>query len=88
MIRPLILLLALGSTPVLAATAPKTYQVTGNVVEVTDNKIVVQKGNEKWDLARDAQTKLSGQTPKVGDKVTIQYVMEAQTVQTKAPASK
>lgn len=26
-----------------------SYQVTGPVLEVTDTKIVVQKGNEKWE---------------------------------------
>ena len=42
-----------------AATA-KTYQVTGPVLEVTADKITVQKGNDRWEIARDAGTKVMG----------------------------
>ena len=45
--------LALGG---LAFAGPKTYQVTGPILEVTDASIVVQKGDEKWEVARDAKT--------------------------------
>ncbi len=59
----------------LAAPA-RAYQVTGPVLEVTDTKIVVQKDTEKWELARTADTKVTGDL-KVGSKVTIQYTMTA-----------
>lgn len=36
------------------------YQVTGPVLEVRDDAIVVQKGNEKWEIARDKATGISG----------------------------
>jgi len=37
------------------ASSAFAYQVTGPVLEVTDSKIVVQKGDEKWELERDAR---------------------------------
>ncbi len=72
--------LSLGSTGLIAADS---YQVTGPVLELTDTKIVVQKGKEKWEVARTADTKVTGDL-KVGSKVTIQYTMTAKTVEVKA----
>ena len=67
----------------LAQAAPtKTYQVTGPVLEVTADKIVVEKGKEKWELARTADTKVTGDL-KVGAKVTIEYTMTATTIEAK-----
>ena len=43
-----------------AATSVWAYQVTGPVLEVTDTKIVVQKGKDKWELARTPGTKVVG----------------------------
>ena len=84
-----VLLVAFVAVP--AFSAVKTYQVTGPVLEVTADKIVVQKGNDKWELAREAATKVTGDL-KVGSKVTIEYRMIAATVEvkaeTKAPAKK
>ena len=40
------------------AAGPKSYQVTGPVLEVKDDLIVVQKGSDKWELARDKDTKV------------------------------
>ncbi len=62
---------------------PKTYQVTGPVLEVTDTSVTVQKGDDKWELARDASTKITGEL-KVGAKVTIEYTMSAVNVEVKA----
>ena len=59
------------------------YQVTGPVVEVTDAKIVIQKDDGKWEIARSAATKVTG-TPKVGDKVTVEYKMIAAAIEVKA----
>ena len=58
------------------AAAPKSYQVTGPVLEITDDLIVVQKGKDKWELAKNAETKVTGDL-KVGAKVTIDYKMTA-----------
>jgi hypothetical protein len=66
----------------LAASSAWAYQVTGPVLEVTDSKIVVQKGSEKWELARTPDTKVSGDL-KVGSKVTIEYSMTAKSVEVK-----
>jgi len=74
----LAILLAL---PVLAAP-PKTYQVTGPVIELTADMIVVMKGKDRWEIARDASTKVTGDL-KVGAKVTIEYRMTAATVDVK-----
>jgi hypothetical protein len=72
--------LSLGASSLFAADA---YQVTGPVLELTDTKIVVQKGKEKWEVARSADTKVTGDL-KVGAKVTIEYTMTAKTVEVKA----
>ena len=70
------------ATSVAFAAAPKTYQVTGPVLELTDDLIVVQKGKEKWEIARGKDTKVTGEL-KVGSKVTIEYRMSAATVEVK-----
>jgi hypothetical protein len=82
--RSLVLLAALGVfVPATAqARQPKKYQVTGKVLEVSDDLIVVQKDDEKWEIGRDKSTKVEGQL-KVGAKVTIQYTMSAATVEAK-----
>ena len=43
-----------------AARQPKAYQVTGEIVEVGDNLIVVMKGKEKFEIARTPETKVTG----------------------------
>jgi len=73
------MLLAFSSA--LAADA-KTYQVTGPVLEVTPTTITVQKGDEKWQIARTKETKVTGDL-KVGSKVTIQYRMIGVSVEVK-----
>ena len=64
-----------------------TYQVTGPVLEVSNDSITVQKGGEKWVVARDKDTKVTGDL-KVGSKVTIQYTMKATTVEVKGEEAK
>lgn len=64
------------------AAAVRTYQVTGPVLEVNDDTIVVQKGKEKWEIARSKDTKVTGEL-KVGAKVTIEYRMTATAVDVK-----
>jgi len=65
----------------------KDYQVTGPVVDVKDNGIVVKKGNENWEIARDKDTKATGE-PKKGDRVTVKYKMIATNIETKETKSK
>ena len=64
------------------AAGPKTYQVTGPVLEIKTDVIIVQKGKDKWEISRDAATKVIGDL-KVGSKVTIEYTMKAVTVEVK-----
>ena len=71
----------------LYAAAVKTYQVTGPVLEVTNDMIVVHKGQDRWEIARDAATKVTGDL-KVGAKVTIEYRMTATSVEVKPEAAK
>ncbi len=67
------------------AAAPKTYQVTGPVLELADDMIIVEKGKDKWQIARDKDTKITGDLKK-GAKVEIQYRMIATSIEVKAPA--
>jgi hypothetical protein len=77
----LALFVILALTP-SASAATKTYQVTGPVLEVRPDAIVVQKGSDKWEIARDANTKVPADL-KVGSKVTITYRMVAADVEVK-----
>ena len=47
----------------------------------------VQKGKEKWEIARDKDTKIVGDL-KVGSKVTIHYKMKATSVEVKEEKKK
>ena len=74
-------------TTAAGAASLKTYQVTGPVLEVGDDYVVVQKGNDKWQLGRDKDTKVTGDL-KVGSKVTIQYIMKAAEIDVKEAPKK
>jgi hypothetical protein len=78
------LLFAAGS---LQGADAKTYQVTGPVLEVTPTTITVQKGNDRWELARNSGTKIKGDL-KVGARVTIYYTMTAAEVEVKPAKAK
>ena len=73
--------LALSSAAFAGST--KDYQVTGPVSEVSDTMITVEKGKEKWEIARDSNTKTGGDVKK-GDKVTVHYTMTATNIEAKA----
>ncbi len=62
----------------------KDYQVTGPVVDVKDDVIIVKKGTENWEIARDKNTKTSGEMKK-GDRVMIKYKMTATSIEGKEP---
>jgi len=73
----------LFAATVAFAAGPKTYQVTGPVLEIKGDVIVVEKsGTEKWEVTRDAATKVAGDL-KVGSKVTIEYTMTAKKIDVK-----
>ena len=79
------LALATLAAPALARQ-PKTYQVTGDVLEVSDDLIVVQKGKEKFEIARTPDTKVTGSLEK-GGRATVEYRMTAATVEAKPAAA-
>ncbi|MEO6323750.1 MAG: hypothetical protein ABIT01_12090 [Thermoanaerobaculia bacterium] len=79
-----VLLVSLGvlASPADAAMT-NTYQVTGQVIAIDDSKITVEnKGKEKFEIARDKDTKMTGDA-KVGSKVTVMYRMTAASVEVK-----
>ena len=68
------------------ALAVDDFQVTGNVTEKTADSITVMKGKERFQIAIDKDTKMTGDA-KVGGKVTIKYKMHASSIESKdAPA--
>lgn len=69
------------------AASPDKYQVTGTVEEVSDSMIVVMKGKERFEIARDAGTKVEGSLAK-GSKVTVKYKMTATSVEVKPEKAK
>ena len=91
--KPLLSLAAAGglllSVVPAGVAAPKDYQVTGPIVSMTDTTIVVKKGQEDWELSKDATLKpADGSELKVGDKVTIHYTLAAKTSEKKTPVKK
>jgi hypothetical protein len=67
-----------------AYAAGKSYQFTGVVKTVQGSTFTVQKSpTETWEFSTDASTK---GTPKVGDKVTVQYRMVATDIEIKPAA--
>lgn len=74
------------AAPAFAGDA-KSYQVTGPAVSVTNDAITVMKGKDKWEIAKDAATKTSGEV-KEGDKVTVMYRMTATSIEAKAGTGK
>src|SRR6266540_476256 len=75
--------LSILSTSVLAK-GPDSYQVTGQVVEVTPDVIVVMKGKARFEIARDPADKTE---VKVGDKITIKYKMTETSIEKKEGAA-
>lgn len=69
-------------TSVAIAAGPKDYQVTGPVLDVTDEVITVEKGKEKWEIGRNKNTTIGGDLKK-GSRVTIYYKMAASSVEVK-----
>jgi hypothetical protein len=60
--------------PGFAGAAAKTYQVTGNVVDLKDKVVTVEKSGEKYEIEKNADTIVKGEL-KVGEKVTAIYRM-------------
>jgi len=84
---PLLVCAVLLVASLAFAGPPNTYQVTGPVLELKDDVIVVQKGKDKWEIARGKDTKVTGDL-KVGSKVTIEYRMTATAIEVKDAKAK
>lgn len=82
--RTLAVLLAGLFLSTASVVAAKDYQVTGPVVDVKDDVIIVKKGNENWEIARDKNTKTTGEIKK-GDRVMIKYKMTATSIEGREP---
>jgi len=78
--RLLVAAMLLGLTSLGYAKAADTYQVTGEVVSVDNDVIVVMKGKERFEINRDPADKTD---VKVGDKVTIKYKMTETSIEKK-----
>ena len=74
------LILFFASNALAAQT--RTYQVTGPILEVKGDMVIVQKDKEKWEIAVDKETQVKGNM-KPGAKVTIQYQMKAKSIEVK-----
>ncbi len=85
--RRMMVAFALAALAGGALAAEKTYQVTGPVVEVRDDAVVVQKGKENWEIARTPDTKVTGDLKK-GEKVTVKYKMTATSIDVAAAKKK
>lgn len=70
-----------------AFAASKTYQVTGEVVDISDSKIVINKAGEKFEMDRTPTTKVTGELKK-GGKATVWYSMTAQEAEAKEAKTK
>jgi len=64
------------------AAGPRTYQVTGPALDVKGDVIVVKKGSDNWEVAKNAATRVAGDL-KVGSRVTIEYTMTATKIDVK-----
>jgi len=70
------------------AAGPKDYQVTGPVLDLTDEVITVEKDKDRWEIARNKDTKVTGELKK-GSRVTVRYKMTATSIESKdAPKAK
>lgn len=86
--KRLLALIVLGiflSIPSFAAA--KDYQVTGPVVDIKDDVIIVKKGNDNWEIERDKNTKTKGDIKK-GDRVMVKYKMTATSIESKTTPAK
>lgn len=57
--------------------------MTGLVIEVNDTMIAIQKGKDRWEIARNSNTKVTGDL-KVGAKVTVTYTLAATGMEVKS----
>lgn len=87
MLKRALSLLAAVSLPISVAAGPREYQATGPVLDVTPDTIVIEKDKEKWEIARNKDTKVTGELKK-GSRVTVKYTMTAASVEVRDAGKK
>jgi len=85
--KKLIVILCIIAFSATAAFAIDSYQVTGVVTDVKADKIVVKKGKENFEIAKEAATPSKGDV-KVGSTVTVKYTMKATSIEAKETGKK
>ena len=78
--RIMVMAVAMLFVASIAFAGVNTYQWTGTVLEVTKDKIVIQKGKEKGEFELGAGVKVPADV-NVGSKVTIKYEMKAKSIE-------
>ncbi len=73
--------------PLTVLADAKDYQVTGPILSIEDKVVTIQKGDDKWQIDIDKDTKIEGKLA-VGEKVTIHYHMVADKIDKKTEKSK
>lgn len=76
--------------PATTFAKARSYQVTGPIIELTDDLIVIEKGatkKERFEIVRTKDTKVEGEL-KVGEKVTVHYTMSADSIESKGETKK
>lgn len=63
----------------VSTSGQRTYPVTGIIVEVNEDVIVILKGRDKWEIGRDATT-INADDLEVGSLATIYYTLNAETI--------
>ena len=78
--------LLMAALVVVGYAATKSYQFTGTVKAVDGASLTVEKSaKETWQFELPKDVK--GATPKVGDRVTVQYKMVATEIEAKPAAT-
>jgi hypothetical protein len=78
-------LIAAASLALSGGASAAGYQVKGKVTKVGKSTFTVENGKQKWEVARDANTKVKGEL-KPGAEVTVNYMLHATSVDAKASA--
>ena len=73
--------------PMTVLADAKDYQVTGPILSIEDKVVTIQKGDDKWQIDIDKDTKIEGKLA-VGEKVTIHYHMVADKIDKKTDEKK
>jgi len=63
-----------------AAAEPKTVRITGLVSDVRDDMVVIDKGKDRWEVARTPGTAVKGNLQK-GARISIEVRMSAAAIE-------